>query len=230
MPADVPTRARSIRRRFALLSGAGLAVLAAALGVSFAGPSGTSSLSVTSSTTNFVYPVADGAAAPTNVARLKYTGATGIASAVFQAAGLVRPAWQPAAGSAGSVTTAGDIVLFDARASTLGDHTALLVSMYVTNLPNLQQAYSSFAFPVNIYRCGAAAATDCDTAGEWTQASAVIAAAPTYLTNTDGFLTFSLPVGYVYELAFDAGGSFFTISTSTPSNLEPAFYFTATPT
>lgn len=225
-----PARAR--RKRFLIVSAAGLAVLAAALGITFAGNTGTTTVSVGSSSTDFVFPVANGnplpSASSAAIAALKYTPATGINTTpnpdVFSAA--VLPSWSPVAGAAGSVTTAGDLAVIDARTATLGDHTALRVNMFVTNLDKLQPAYSSFAFPVNVYRCS----TNTCAAADWQQASTVIASPPIFLTNTDGFLSFSLPAGFFYDITFDTGGSFYTISTSIPSNLNPQFFFNAQPT
>ncbi len=215
------------QRRFLFVGVTALAVLGAALGVSFAGDTGGTTVAVNSSSTNFVFPVGAGLASPAPIAALKYTGTSGIVSPNFSgtAANVIVPKWAPVAGSAGGVTTAGDIVVFDATTATLADHTSLRVTVFVTNLDKLQQAYSSFAFPVNVYRC----ASTCTTTGAWTQASAVIASPPTYLTNTDGFVSFTLPGGYYYDLAFDTGGSFYTVSTATAANLNPSFYFTALP-
>lgn len=222
---------RKRRRRFLLVSIPALAVLAAALGVSFAENSGTSTISVAASSTSFVFPVVDGTAGiPAAVTTLRYTPAAGISAAKVFTASVVKPAWTPAAGSAGEVTTAGDLALIDATAATLGTATALTVDMFVTNLAGLQQAYSSWAFPVRVHKCAAPVppATTCTV---WPEVgNEVIAVRPTYLMNTDGFLQFRLPVGFYYDIVFDTGGSFYTISTATAANLNPQFFFAAQPT
>ncbi len=217
---------RNRRRRFVAVSVAGLGLLAAALGVSYAGDSGDSSLVVSAAQANYVYPVASGNTAPATVTALKYTDTNGIGGGTFSAtvANVKTPTWAPVAGSAGSVTSGGDVAVFDARSATLADHTKLRVSVYVTNLNGLQQAYSSFALPVNVYQC----ASTCTSTGAWSQASSVVASA-TYLTNSDGFLSFTLPAGYFYDLTIDTGGSVYTISTANASNLNPSFYFKAIP-
>ncbi|MBX6370304.1 MAG: hypothetical protein IRZ04_20220 [Rhodospirillales bacterium] len=226
------------RRRFLMVSVAALAALAAALGVSFAGSTGTSTVTVSASSTNFVFPVAAGAPAPADASLtgLRYGSVIQHGSGdTFSATAsdIKNPTWTPVAGSAGSVTTAGDVVLIDARSVTLGTHGSLIVNMYVTNLEELQQTYSSFAFPVNVYRCSASCAaptstTGSGTQGNWEQASTVLATGSVFLTNTEGFLTLSLEAGYYYDIAFNTGGSFYTVST-TSGSLSPTFYFTATP-
>ncbi len=57
-------------------------------------------------------------------------------------------------------------------------------------------------------------------------ATAPTVTSPTFLTNTEGFLSFSLQGGKYYDIAFNAGGSFYTVST-TNGTLNPTFYFTA---
>lgn len=224
---------RKRRRRFLLVSIPALAVLALALGVSFADDAGTSTLNVSSSSNNFVYPVISGTTSiPAAVTALKYTPAAGISGPVPGPAGVftssvVRPAWTPTSGSAGEVTTAGDIVLVDATAGTLGTATALTLTIFITNLAGLQQAYSSFAFPIRIWKCAAT----CNAGGAWSEVvdDVVISPRPTYLANTDGFIQFRLPVGFYYDVVFDLGGSFYTISTTNATNLSPQFFFTAQP-
>ena len=216
-PAGGPRR-HLRQRRFLLVGVAGLAVLAAAMGVSFLDNSGTTSAAVTGGTATLVYPVANSNSVPSAVTSLKYTGTGGInVSHVFT--GAVLPSWSPTALSAGSVTTAGDLVLIDATTVTTGVN----LSVYITNLAGLQQDYNSFALPVNVY------SSTCASGCTWSQASTVVASPPTYLTATGGFLTFNLPTGKYYDIAIDTGGSFYCTSTSTSGTaaLAPSFYFTA---
>lgn len=211
------------RKRFLALGAAGLAVLGVSLGVSFAGDTGTTSLSVSGGNSSFVFPVANGNAVPAAVTSLKYTQASGInASHVFTAA--VTPSWQPVAGSAGSVTTAGDLALIDA--TTVAN--AVVLNMYVTNLSALQQDYSSYALPINVY-----SSTCPSNVCTWTADTTVIPAAnaPLYLTNSAGVVTLKLPTGKYYSIAMDTGGAFYTISTTASGGaLSPSFYFVATAT
>jgi hypothetical protein len=214
------SRSHPRQRRFLLVMIPGLAVLAVAMGVSFLGNTGTTSAAVSASSSNFIFPVAATNHLPSAVDGLQYTPAANISTATINTA--VTPSWAPTAQSAGSVTTAGDLALIDATIASNG----LTVSVYVTNLPGLQQDYSSLALPVNIYEspCTSGSCT-------WTQASSVIVSPPTYLTATSGFLTFNLPAGKYYDITIDTGGSYYCTSTSTSgtATLAPQFYFTAQP-
>jgi hypothetical protein len=216
-PRFVPSPSRKRRKRFLAVGVAGLAVLAAALGISFAGDTGTASISVSSASNSFVFPVADGASLPANVNTLKYTTAVNTGAHTITTA--VLPTWVPSTNTAGSVTTAGDLALIDGTLSGIAN--ALTVNVYITNLAALQLDYSSFALPFNVYEspCTAGSCT-------WTQSSAVVVSPPTYLTSTEGFVSFSLPKGKYYDIAIDLGGSFYTISTTASGgSLSPSFYF-----
>lgn len=221
VPAGV-TRARARRRRhrFLLVSIAALAVLAVALGVSFTADTGTTSVSVTAGTTNpLVFPIsgASGSTVPSAVTVTKNntqaTGGTTTANAL--------PSWSPAAGAAGSVTSAGDLAVVDGRPASAGNATSLIVTVYITNLSSLQAAYSSYAFPIRVYSSATPTAT-----GNW---SVVSATSGLYMTNTGGFLSVNLPTATntYYLISMDTGGSLYTVSTATAGNLNPSFYFTA---
>lgn len=224
------------RRRFLLVATATLAMLAVALGVSFAGPTGLTNVTVdTSASNNFVFPVAASASAPSGLGALstgvyttalKNTGTTGFNSSTgsFAASNVITPTWAPIAGAAGSVTTAGDLAVLDARTTTLGaNFSALRVTVFITNLAALQASYSAYALPLNVYQC----TRPCDATTDWLLASGYSASAPVFITNTDGFVSFSLPAATdrFYDIAMDVGGSFYTISTA--GTLAPQFYFTA---
>ena len=222
-PAVLQRRGGARRKRFLAVSVAGLAVLAAALGVSFLGSTGTTTVGVTAANSNFIFPVFNNAPMPagTNfVSSLKYTTSGISASSASSTLGTaVLPSWSPVLNTAGSVTTAGDLAVVDATTASNG----IIVNVYVTNLAGLQQDYSSYALPFNVYQspCTAGSCT-------WTQASGI---SLTYLTNSEGFLSFSLPKGNYYDITMDTGGSFFTSGTSTtaPASLSPSYYFTAQP-
>jgi len=217
-PAILQRRGSARRKRFLVASMAGLAVLAAVLGVSFLGATGSTTVGVNAASSNFVYPVALTNAVPAAVTSLA-NGSVAAAGAITTAA---LPSWSPIVNSAGSVSGKGDLALIDASIASNG----VVVNMYVTNLAGLQQDYSSYAFPINIYYS--------DNGSTWTQASGVVSSPPTYLTNTAGFLSFNLPApgatgGHkYYDLAMDAGGSYYTTAT-TSGDLSPSFYFTAQP-
>lgn len=203
-----------------MVSVAGLAVLAASLGVSFAGDTGTTSLTVSGGNSNFVFPVATNNTLPNAVTSLKYTSAAAVnTSHVITAA--VTPSWAPIAGSAGTVTTAGDLGLIDA--TTVAN--AIILNLYVTNLAALQQDYSSYSLPINVY------SSTCSSGCTWAQDTAVVASPPTYLTNSAGVITLKLPTGKYYDITMETGGAFYTISTTaTGGALSPSFYFVATAT
>lgn len=210
------------RRRFLIVGIAGLALLAAALGVSFAGPTGTTTLTVSGGATNFVFPVVAGGTTtlPSGVTALKYSTDGDGVTANFQA--NESPTWTPVSNSAGTVPSsgAGDVVVLNAQDQ------AILLNWYILDLHELQQAYSSFAFKTLVWQC----ATGCTTTGAWTQApTSVVPADGSYLTHTEGFLTFRLPAGKFYVLTIEAGGSFYSTDASNADNNGPEFYFVAQP-
>lgn len=136
------------RRRFLFLSVAALALLGAGLGVSFTADTGVTSLTTISGATttgNFVYAAS-------------YGGATTFPAAVSSGPWKVSatttptsPAWSPVANQAGSVTTAGDVAFVDASSATTSS-SYLLVTVYITNLSALSQAYGSYAWPIRVYK------------------------------------------------------------------------------
>lgn len=211
-----------LRRRVLLVSVMCLLVLMAMTTTSFLGSTGTTNASVSSASSNFVFPVGSGSLLPAAVNALKFTPSGNINQAAHTVTTAVVPGWSPSALSAGSVTTAGDLALIDGTIASNG----VTVSMYITDLAGLQQDYSSFALPIDVY-------TSPCTSGAcvWTQASGVIASPPTYLTSTSGFITFNLPANSYYDITVDTGGSFYctSVSTSSPATLTPTFYFTAQP-
>lgn len=218
----VGARAGSRQRRFLSVSVAGLAVLAASLGVSFLGATGSTAVTVTGGSSAFVYPVATGAALPAAVTALKYTPAADISAAHLSSP--VLPSWTPTANAPGGVTNGGDLVVVDAASTNVTG--PVLLNVYVTNLAALQLDYSSYALPVGVYSspCTGGSCT-------WSPATAVVASPPTYLTSTTGVVSFSLPAGSYYDITLDPGGSYYCTSTSAAGgSLSPSFYFAAQPT
>src|SRR6185312_916988 len=146
------------------------------------------------------------------------------------------PSWSPTASTAGNVTQAGDIAVIDATQAT-GN---VVVSMYITNLASLSDDYSSFAFPIDVFK--STGSSDPTAASSWAQDSSIVptgSSFSSFLTDTTGVITFSLPPGYYYDLTMDSatqtttggGGSYFCISTTASGgSLSPAFFVTATPT
>lgn len=237
-PAAALARSGRRKKRFLLASTAALAAVGVAMGVSFLDNSGVASISVSGNTpAGFVWPVSSAGDAPSSsdVTGLRY-GTTVGSSKFGTGSSLALPSWAPAAGSPGSVTTAGDLALVDATSLTAQQN--MIVNVYVTNLAALGSAYSSWAFPLDIYSCtpsgaGTCSATSSQTAGTsapWTQVSAAVpfsSGVESFLTSTEGYESFSLPGGAFYDITLDTGGSFYTVSTSTASDLNPSFYFTA---
>lgn len=204
-----------------------LAVLGAGLGVSFTADTGVTSLSTISAnpaTGNFVYPASYGGAT---------TFPTAVSSGPWKVSATTTPtspAWSPVANQAGSVTTAGDLAFVDASSATTSSP-YLLVTVYVTNLSALSKAYGSYAWPIRVYKASSVATNTISWNSTAVTDANGVNTANTYLTNTQGFESFKLPAGTsasYYDITMDAGGSYFTLSTSAGS-LTPTFYVTATP-
>lgn len=252
-PAHTIARSRTRKRRFLLVALAALAAVGALMGVSFLDQSGATTLNVTAASgsdlvwpasgSSYNLPVGNGTRPLTsteyssgvaNVSGCSTTCSTSNPATSSTLASDTLPSWSPTQSTAGNVTTAGDIAVIDATQST-GN---VIVSLYVTNLAALSDDYSSFAFPVDVYRSQGSA--DPSAPSSWTQASAIVSSSPfsSFLTDTTGVLTFSLPAGYYYDLTMDSasqgfggGGSYYCISTTAAGgSLSPAFFVTANPT
>lgn len=263
-------RFRTRRRRFLLVATAALAAVAAAMGISFTADTGTSTVTVSAgSSSSLVFTVADHAlganilpADGTGTSHPVIWGGTTATSALAYATtahttsnqsaidSSVLPNWSPVAGAAGTVTSAGDLFVIDGRTESAGGSGHITVNVYVTNLADLQKAYSSFAWPVDLYvedastvvsgsvtvKGGTGDGTNGGSGG-WhmvdathpTGSTMTVAANTFYLTNTGGFLSYYLPTGAdrFYEIALDAAGSFYTVNSGTAANLRPTFFVTA---
>src|SRR5215472_10190600 len=108
-----------MQRRFLIIGVSALVFLGSMLVVSFAGDTGTTSVAVSGGSTNFVYPVSNGVSLPSAVNALKNTQATNINQTTHAITTAVLPSWIPSANTAGSVTTAGDLALFDATGTNV---------------------------------------------------------------------------------------------------------------
>ena len=244
------TRVKTRRRRFLAVSSAALAVLGIALGVTFTADTGSASITISSGSisnaSSLVFPLdgstkglpdSSNAYVATTGGALKYstngtlatssTAGTTNTSAIKTAGAVTNPSWSVVSNAAGTVSTAGDLAVIDADTTDAGGASSVLVTMYITNLKLLQHDYSSFAFPVNVYRNGAAT-TSCTagSSGSWTSVNT------TYLTNTTGYVSFSLGTGThcLYDITFDTGGAFYVVSTTndgTTGSLGPSFFYTA---
>lgn len=233
------------RRRGLIAAAASLSLLAASMGTAFLATTGTTSAKVTASTasSDFLYTVGSGTSFPTAISSdaLEYGSTPSTAKL---------PSWSPNASSAGSVTTPGDLALVDATSAANG----VILTTFVTNLAALQQDYSSFALPVNVYylaqgtssTVGGASVTSttsgastCLTGGtcSWQPANSTahtgfnVLSSATYLTSNAGAISVTLPAGAYYDVTMDAGGSFYCTATTTSGTaaLAPSFYFTAQP-
>lgn len=226
-----PTSARRFRlkrRRFLAVAIVGLAALAVAMGVSFTADTGSTTVTVNAGTTSSL--VSTG------------TLSGGLSYKVSGGTSPTAPSWTPVAGSAGSVTTKGDLALVDARSSSAGGATQLTITVYVTNLPALQKTYSSFAWPVRLY---SGTFNSVGPSTSWTGSAIVASSNTTYLTNTGGYVSFTVPtqgdntLGNVIDVQLGGdtsgdGGSFYTVCTDTSGtctggSLNPTFFITAQP-
>jgi len=219
------------RKRFLALSVAALAVLAVAMGVSFLGNTGATEVKVEAGKSNFVFPVATGNTLPLAVGALENTTAAAIEKEAFENSAHEKenkiktaalPSWSPTESTAGEVAGAGDLALVNATEASL------IVNVYVTNLAAMQIDYSSFAFPIKVYEatCAAKATEYCGETGHAWKVNEELS--KTYLTNTEGNLSFSLKsgAGKYYDITMGTGGSFYVFST-VAADLSPSFYFTA---
>lgn len=229
-----------VRRRVLISGIAALAVLGPFLGVSFLANSGTISATVkaSGSSGSMVY-----SSCPAGVSGV-YTSPTTVCSS-SSSTSLVTPSWSPSAGSAGSVTSGGDIAMVDAS----GQSAPVVLNVYITDLQGLNEDYSSFALPIDVYQCsatGGACSTVGTASGDWipvtTWDSASFTAVP-FLTSSSGFFSISLPAGDWYDVAIDgtnvsssvtgsSTGMYYCISTGTtaPATLSPSFFVTASET
>lgn len=218
-------RANKRRRRFLMLGVATLAVLGTVLGISFTADTGTTSVTVTSGSGagKLVYPIsgASGSTVPTalNTGHLKYSTAT--ISGGLTGTNVV-PTWSAAAGVPGSVTTAGDLSVIDGTTTSSGGAANIQLTVYVTNLGALGGDYTSWAWPLNVYK-------STDSGANWN----LVTATNVFITHTLGFVSYTLPTGsgFYYDVTMETGGSFYCVATTSDSthSLSPEFYFTAQP-
>jgi len=234
-PSATLARSRSRKKRFLIVSIPALGVLGAMMGVSFLDNSGGTALTISAAPSAIVWPLSAsskslplGNGGTNPLTTTAFSGAATLASCLPTAAvtagsassltatqtsgyscsgtaasgsavsSVVSPSWSPVAGAAGAVTTAGDLAIVDATSAT----NYVTVNVYLTNLAALLVDYSSFALPVNVYQ------TTCTTTScsSWTPAAAVSQTNfGSYLTNTDGELTFTLPagVGRYYDIVME---------------------------
>lgn len=255
------------RRRFMMVATAGLTVLGVVLGLSFTADSGSTDIGTItgSSPTGLLYPVGNGNALPETTTtfiaatggKLRFTPNANLATVGSHKTSITTatfPSWTPVKNSSGKITTGGDLGVINCAGTDAGYDTgagSLTLNMYITNLKDLQAAYSSFAFPINVYYSS-------DSGVTWTQAAtiapanqgngspgvvsstnAAVASSPgpgtwSYNTNTIGLTTFTLntstgTASCLYDITMDnTQGSFFTINANptSPGTLTPRFYFT----
>jgi hypothetical protein len=240
------------RRRFGILGVFALTVLGAYLGISFTADTGTTSVSVSAgSTSKLVFTQQSDLPTTQNITfRVSFIKDAVTANDRTPTA----PNWTPVAGTAGAVTTKGDLALIDARSSSAGNATQETVTIYITNLKALQATYSSFAFPIRLYQGqfddNGTPGTIGDDTMQWATSGTLIESE--YLTNTSGYVSFRIPTAgndvagnvVAVQLGQDGtvspdtttgdGGAFYTVCTDTvttcPSGtLDPTFYITVQP-
>ncbi|MDE3222257.1 MAG: hypothetical protein KGL79_02360 [Acidobacteriota bacterium] len=223
----VATKRSSVRGRVLAVGAAAMSIVLATLTPSFLGNTASTNASVTpSSASSAVYPVAASGSVPSALSTLEYT--TGISSSTLPSSPTL-PSWTPAANSAGSVTTAGDVTVIDAT----GANNGVEANLYVTNMASLQNDYSSWVLPVDVYQCtptttyttcSNTVSTPTGSLEPWTKYTA---ASGNFVTSTTGNLNFNFPKGSYYDIVVPTGGSYYCISTSNTSDLAPSFYVTA---
>lgn len=221
-----PRTLHATRRRFLIVSVAALAVVGVALGVSFTADSGVSSVTVTGG--------GGGGALVYERTGSAVTFPFGGGIVTFKAAANTTgqaPNWSPVAGSAGSVTTGGDIAVVDGRAASAGGALNVIVTLYITNLAPLQKMYGSYAFPIKVYE---STQSPPDFSGWSATPLTLDSQSLFYMTNTTGFLSFTLPThathNKYYVIELESGGSFYCVSTTAAGGeLGPSFFITAQP-
>lgn len=136
--------------------------------------------------------------------------------------------WTPVVGQVGSVTTPGDIAMVDTTGQSSGD---VLITLVLANAAALDQDYAYMNLPITIWSCAAGASCLGGTSPSgWTSVTADANSntignnGTSYLTLSNGYLSFLLPADAVYEFAIPKGGSFFTISSNTTTgSLSPSY-------
>ncbi len=228
-------KARRFRRAVTLGVAMAGAVLLAATGFAFLNTNGSGTTSIT----------AGGLSSNKNQFADVAVGGTGLESAFWALSGTASAgaaSWSPVVNQVVTVGTAGDLAMIDAGGTT-GN---ILVTLSVTNPASLSSDYSYMNVPIAVVSC-VNTATACQTKTNWgasikgdgttggTDANGAVlptAASPTYLTLTNGSVSFLLKGGtsYLYEIEIPTGGSFYTVSTtsSTTASLSPSYMVTMT--
>lgn len=159
---------------------------------------------------------------PPGVATLKYSEIT----SMNRTAKIVSPSWTPAPKSRGSVTQGGDIAVIDGTAAS----SHLNLQLEVENLRALSSDYSSFSFPIDIYRCNPDRGACGSNVNPWQPYKTAATDQQRFVSNTAGGLSYQLPHGYLYDVTMDAGqGTYQTTSIPRPTtgSLAPAFMISA---
>jgi hypothetical protein len=128
--------------------------------------------------------------------------------------------WTPVVGQVVAVQSASDLAIVDATGTT-GN---VLVTLVLSNAAALSADYSYINLPIQVEVC--TLNTTCTWNAEGTDANgdAIGNGGLTYLTLSNGYLSFLLKGGSYYELEIPTGGSFYTISTSaTGGALSPNY-------
>lgn len=249
--------ARQLRKRVLLTLGALSFGVVAVTGYAFLNSNAiaTTSISGTTSNTGAVF-TSNPSTVPTDMPTTWYcNGPTAsTATATFtetsgcsappssQFYGPVAPGWTPTVNATGSVTYAGDVAMVDAGKGSGG----VLVTVALTNTAALSAGYSYLNLPLAVQAWnGTAWVSAKDASGAYIGYSSAGGAdnGVQYLGLTTGYLTFDLPASgnsnsvyssttspAYYEVIIPQGGSFYTISSSSSSDLAPSFDVSATPT
>lgn len=201
-------------RKMALVTAAVLgAGLVAATGFAFLSTNGATSTQITAAGVGSNYEFAgvytSNSGLPTTVSNWVYGGN-----------GFQTASWTPTVGQVGSVTQGGDLAMIDATGTT-GN---VLVTLVLSNAASLDNDYSYLNLPIGVSKCTSPSGTTCSWGVITTDANGdtIGNGGVSYLTLTNGELTFLLPGNAYYELTIPTGGSFYTIS-SNSSDLSPSY-------
>jgi hypothetical protein len=136
------------------------------------------------------------------------TSSASVSSTVTGGVYGVNPSWSPSANSTGSIT-AGDLYIVDLTDFTSGEDKRL--TLYLNNPDKLSKAYSYLNMSIAVYKLsGDPLAWSVDPIDD------------TYLTLTNGYISFDLEGGYEYSISVDSGSYY--CMTTTDVTLDPSFF------
>ena len=127
-----------------------------------------------------------------------------------------KPSWSAFGRAIGGVTTPGDLFYIDAG----GSPADIVVTLYIVNTQELIHCYKYLNLKVGVYVWSSTA--------QWQRASGANGGpvSDTYITLSNGQVSFTLPGYTKYKVAIDSG-CFYCITANTDGgSLSPQFYLT----